>query len=243
MKTLPELSVIIPAFNEEDFLPETLASLKNAVSVNQISTEVIVVNNNSTDNTAEVAEKGGANVVFERENQISRARNRGAEEATGKYFIFLDADSIVTPELLNKAITELRSGKYLCGGALVKFDSEIGWLHRKGVNLWNKISKRFNLAAGCFIFCHRSLFNSIGGFSTKYYAGEELVFSRKAKKTARKNNREFLIIDSPQIITSTRKLKWFSIWKQFYLCFIFLIFPLAPRYKSLCGYWYNRPEK
>src|SRR5947209_5963027 len=75
--TAMKLSVILPAFNEEKLLPGCLASVAAALracSAPDWSAEVIVCDNNSTDRTAEVARAGGAAVVFEPINQISRAR-------------------------------------------------------------------------------------------------------------------------------------------------------------------------
>ena len=75
------LSIIVPAFNEEKFLGETLAQIQSAGrAFTQIGweTQLIVCDNNSNDRTAEIARAAGASVVFEPINQISRARNTGA---------------------------------------------------------------------------------------------------------------------------------------------------------------------
>ncbi len=71
-------SVIIPAFNEQKWLPETLDALQNAMRGIVMPGEIIVADNNSGDKTPEIAIQYGANVVFEPVNQISRARNTGA---------------------------------------------------------------------------------------------------------------------------------------------------------------------
>lgn len=81
-----KISIIVPAFNEEQFLGKTLAQIKAATSAlanTGWGTELIVCDNNSTERTAEIAQAAGANVVFEPVNQISRARNSGAAAATG----------------------------------------------------------------------------------------------------------------------------------------------------------------
>ena len=80
-----KISIIIPAFNEERLLGETLDHVKTAraafIALGWES-ELIVCDNNSTDRTADIARAAGAAVVFEPVNQIARARNRGAEAAT-----------------------------------------------------------------------------------------------------------------------------------------------------------------
>ena len=79
-------SVIIPAYNEEDFLPSTLSSLHSAMDSIPYKGEIIVVDNNSTDNTGHVAQKYGARVVFEPFRQIA---NRVTEEPKPQKVIFL----------------------------------------------------------------------------------------------------------------------------------------------------------
>ena len=95
-----DYSVIIPAYNEELHLPETLRNLQKAMeAVTPLRGEIIVVDNNSTDRTAEIAHDAGARVVFEAHNQISRARNCGGRAANSRNLIFLDADTIIRPEI------------------------------------------------------------------------------------------------------------------------------------------------
>ena len=100
-------SVIIPAYNEAEFLPRTLTYLRKAIQTIDIKCEVIVVDNNSQDNTSQIAEEYGAAVFFEKINQISRARNRGGKHAAGEYLIFLDADTIIKPGTLKRALKNL----------------------------------------------------------------------------------------------------------------------------------------
>jgi glycosyltransferase involved in cell wall biosynthesis len=97
------ISVIIPAFNEERLLGESLVQVNAAMAAfarRGWPAELIVCDNKSTDRTAEVARAAGASVIFEPVNQIGRARNRGAEAATGEWLIFIDADThpLVAPK-------------------------------------------------------------------------------------------------------------------------------------------------
>jgi glycosyltransferase involved in cell wall biosynthesis len=116
------VSVIIPAFNEERLLGDTLRYVRAAMEVFKPrgwDTELIVCDNNSTDRTAEVARAAGAQVVFEPVNQIARARNRGAEAASGDWFIFVDADSHPSVELFSEVAAEIASGRCLAGGCTI----------------------------------------------------------------------------------------------------------------------------
>ncbi len=86
-----KLSVIIPAFNEEKYIERCVGSIVRALEVHAArlaDMEIIVTDNNSTDATAEVARRAGAEVVFEPVNHISRARNAGARVATGEWLLF-----------------------------------------------------------------------------------------------------------------------------------------------------------
>ena len=83
----PEYSIIIPAYNEAAQLPITLPAVREAMSAVDAIGEVIVVDNNSKDDTAQVAEQHGVTVVFEPVNMISKARNAGAKAARSPVFM------------------------------------------------------------------------------------------------------------------------------------------------------------
>ncbi len=89
------VSVVIPAFNEEGYLPAALASLARQQVPGGF--EVVVVDNGSTDRTAEVAARGGARVVREETPGVCAARQRGTEEARGAIVVSTDADTVHPP--------------------------------------------------------------------------------------------------------------------------------------------------
>ena len=123
-----KISIVIPAFNEERLLGESLAQIKSAAGAfTKIGWEVelIVCDNNSTDRTAEIARAAGAMVVFEPINQIARARNSGAAAATGDWLVFVDADSHPSAELLADVAEQIISGQCLAGGATIRLDEKL----------------------------------------------------------------------------------------------------------------------
>ena len=124
----PAISVVIPAFNEAHFIAGTLRSVHNAKIGYQGQVEIIVVDNNSTDATGEIAAALGATVIFEPINQIARARNAGARAATGQYLVFLDADTKLEGDIFDKVETNLSSGRVIGGGAWAEPDT--GWVGR-----------------------------------------------------------------------------------------------------------------
>jgi glycosyltransferase involved in cell wall biosynthesis len=95
----PRFSVVIPAFNEQEFLGRCLASL--AAQDYPAAFEIIVVDNNSTDRTASIAAAAGATLVFEAERGVCQARQRGTEVARGEIIISTDADTTFAPGWLS----------------------------------------------------------------------------------------------------------------------------------------------
>jgi glycosyltransferase involved in cell wall biosynthesis len=237
-----DYSIIVPAYNETAFLPGTVEAIHEAMRQTPLKGELIVCDNNSSDDTAACAESLGAKVVFEPINQISRARNMGAAQALGRYLVFIDADTLISPELLIEALRRLESGRYCGGGSLVSFDQELSWAAERGLHFWNWLSKNMGLAAGCFVFCKREDFEAIGGFSEAVYASEEIWLSRQLRKLGKPRGEHYAIIEDYPVHSSGRKLEWYSTGRQVLLLVMLTIFPFAVRYKRLCGFWYRRPE-
>jgi hypothetical protein len=169
----------------------------------------------------------------------------GAKAAIGKKLIFLDADTKVSHELLKMALDSLNLHKSGGGGSTLIFDSNQNQfiLGTLVPCFWSWISKTFKLAAGSFIFCRKEIFEEIGGFSDKLFAGEELLFSQQLKKECKKNGLNFLIFDDFPVVTSSRKLMWYSNFRILMFIFIPIIFPWALRFRSLCSFWYHRPPR
>lgn len=237
-----DYSIVIPAFNEEDFLSATLTALHEATAQLELSGEIIVVDNNSTDETAAIAAAQGAQVVFEKINQISRARNAGAHAAQGRYLIFVDADTLVPPTLLQQALANLEGGQIIGGGARVVGDKPLHFSMQMLLNLWDFISTHTSTAAGSFIYCRRDAFETIGGFNEEVYASEEIWLSRKIKKLGREKGQRFCIIKQPPVITSMRKMEWYSPLHIYFYTLMLAVFPFIVRIKSLCTPWYRRPD-
>jgi len=236
-----DYTVIIPAYNEELHLAETLSCLKTAMfAVNPLNGEVIVVDNNSNDHTAAIAEAHGAKVVFEAHNQISRARNCGAAAALGRYLIFLDADTIISPEILQKALSFLVSGRYYGGGVKIAFSENVPGSALLSIKLWNRLAQSRKWVAGCFIFCLKEAFDATGGFREDIYAAEEIYFARAMLKWGTKNKLAFAFIDSENIRTSPRKVRAHSMAFLLITMLMLGALPFLLKFKRMCRIWYNR---
>jgi hypothetical protein len=95
------ISLIIPCYNEEEGLPFVLEKVPDLVD------EIIIVDNNSTDTTAEVAQKHGAKVFRENQQGYGHAYFRGFAEATGDIFITMDGDGTYPPESIEGLLAAL----------------------------------------------------------------------------------------------------------------------------------------
>src|SRR5690348_8757541 len=92
LKGHPDVSIVIPAYNEENSILQTLRSICN--NTTSYSVEIIVVDNNSIDRTAALVQACGITCESENKQGITFARNCGLLHARGKYIINADADTI-----------------------------------------------------------------------------------------------------------------------------------------------------
>jgi glycosyltransferase involved in cell wall biosynthesis len=107
------LSIIIPAYNEAQFLPKLLESLVQQQFAGEL--EVVVVDGSSTDDTVAIASSYKSRIgnlhVIEAERDIGHQRNIGAAQSHNPYLLFLDADVILPPGTLNAISVKVKSGK------------------------------------------------------------------------------------------------------------------------------------
>jgi len=193
------LSVIIPAYNEEKYILETINHSIEILNKANVSYEIIVVNNNSTDDTEKIVKKLDVKVLFQSERSIAKARNMGAFEAKGKYLLFIDADTKITTTLLNKSLEKIKSIKAL--SSISKFE-KYPTVSSYGIWLYNIASKLLKLGVGQYIFIEKLSFESINGFDESYFAFEEIdLFKRLIGKYGKDS---FEVLFSP-VITSSRK--------------------------------------
>src|SRR5438105_2501191 len=145
------LSFIVPAYNEELELPATLSAIRAAAATTSEPSEIIVVNDGSTDATAAVAATGGARVLTIHRRQIAAARNAGARAARGDVFFFVDADTLISPAHVTGAQAALAAG---CagGGARVTTDGSVPLWGRVFVHVFAAFYfTAANLGAGAFL--------------------------------------------------------------------------------------------
>lgn len=180
---MSRISIIIPAYNEEKIIKDTVNAFK---SQDYRDKEVVVVVNNTIDATCEVAKECADKVLEYKENiGVCAARNRGVEASTGDILFFVDADTRISKDTLLR-ISEA-TGENIFGSTLGKGDNNSvrgkiffffkNWIHRLGV---------YQGVVDGILFCHRKLFDKVGGFNEKIKIAEFSDFISKAKKAGGK---------------------------------------------------------
>lgn len=227
------VSFVIPAHNEADYIEATVRALHRAGATLAESYEIVVVNDASTDNTGARAAAAGARVINVFHRKISATRNSGARAALGDKLIFVDADTLVPPRAAREAYAALHSGA-AGGGGPVRFDGEVPLHAKLLLPPILAVYRRLRLAAGCFIFYSREVFNQTGGFDEALFASEEIAMSRAIGTCGR-----FAQIRTP-VITSGRKLRAYTTWQLYAgLLRIALRGPRGVRQRAGLEMWYG----
>lgn len=195
------ISIIIPTYNEEDYLPNLLDSIKRQ---NFDGYEVIVADANSTDRTREIAESYGCIVVDGGLPAVGR--NNGARVAKGEYLLFLDSDLELTDDYLRNVLYEFRM-EHL-GIAITKMKPMSDKIEDK---IFHDFANYFMIGvekikphgAGCYgIITKKSLHDECGGFDESLTFGEDTDYIERLAEKER-----FRVIRNAKIGVSTRRLE------------------------------------
>jgi glycosyltransferase involved in cell wall biosynthesis len=197
------ISFIVPAYNEQQCLAETLDAVHAAGLALGEAYEVVVADDGSTDQTAAIAVEKGVLLVSVAHRQIAATRNSGARAATGDLLIFVDADTVVNVDVVRAAVQAIRKGA-VGGGAGLRFDEPVPWFARFLLAVIVRIFRATGIATGCYLFCTRAAFTAVGGFDERYYGAEEIVMSRALKRQGK------FVILKQTVTTSARKLRTYS---------------------------------
>ena len=234
-----KVSVVIPAYNEEQCLPATLARIGKALSIAACPAEIIVVDNDSRDGTKQVAAAFGVKVLPETEHNISKVRNTGAANSTGDILIFIDADTLVPDTLFQKITAVMEDEKCFGGAVAVEYEGfERKWMkfYLLGWQFWGTV---FNMRQGAAQFCRKFVFEEVGGYDPTIFMGEDVEFYWRLAKFARRNKGYLYFVEQPNVITSARRFDRMSLWKTFLLTHPIFI-RLTWRKKSFWKDWYEK---
>ena len=240
-----KLSIIIPAFNEAAYIGAALDSLEAAAAHLRdnadVEVEVIVVDNNSTDDTAAVARSRGARVVEEPLQGIARARNAGARHAEGDVLVFIDAD-VSAPATLLVAIQGAMEDSSCVGGG---FDVEYRprrLLVRLHLRAWRLLARLMDMVQGPTQFCRASVFEEVGGYDESAWIGEDADFYWSLKRFAKRTGGTVRFIRNPRVRPSSRRFDTWPLWKVLVWTNPLFI-ALFRRRKGMWGGWYAGPVR
>lgn len=239
------ISVVVPAFNEEDFLSDTLASLNQAKTFlgaeAGVPAEIIVVDNDSNDSTADIARSLGATVAREMQHNIAKSRNTGAKLSHGDILVFVDADTTVPAKLLTR-IVDAMSDESCLGGAVDTDYRPKKLTVQAYLQFWRIIGKLSGMAQGATQFCRKDVFFTLKGYDETLLMGEDVDFYWRLKKLAKRQNGNVVFIDDLRVVPSTRRFDQWPLWRT--LVWTNPLFVLMFRRSAMCwrGWYKSAPR-
>jgi glycosyltransferase involved in cell wall biosynthesis len=241
-----KLSIIIPAYNEEDYISQCLTSVIREKNESGGDVEIIVVNNGSRDKTKEIASSfAGVKVVDEPAKGLISARQAGFRAATGDLIAYLDADSMLTPGWIDQAFKA--------------FNNDPEMVSLSGPVKFYDMSRAFNLLTSTFYYVNypyylfirfffkkgliqganfilrRSALERIGGFNPEFiFWGEDTDLARRLSRVGKVTFSPTLLV-----LTSGRRFKdeglvWLTLkYIGNYFWTIFFKKPLSKHYTDV----------
>lgn len=196
-----KISIIIPAYNEEETLPSLLKSIKTQ---NFKDYEIIIADANSTDKTREIGQSYACKIV---EGGLpAKGRNNGAKYASGDILLFLDADLKLSKNYLTDMLDEFESNNIDIAISQMIPDSD-----KNTDNLLHDFANKFMVmvenikphGAGCYgIIVKKYLHEKVNGFDESLDFGEDTDYIERIAKIS-----NFKVLRNPKVIVSTRRLE------------------------------------
>lgn len=214
------LSIIIPTFNEENYLPLLLASIKKQDFKDY---EIIVADAGSKDKTVEIAKK--YKVRLTKGGLPAKGRNQGAKIAKGNIFLFLDAEAVLPEQFLEKTLLEFRKRKLdiaSCGLEPITKNKAYRVLHDILYNWPVCLLEDVFPYTSNFILIKKETHQKIGGFDEEITLGEDHAYAREAAEVAK-----FGFLKLSKLTLSPRRFEhegWLTISAKYYFCNLYNIF-------------------
>jgi glycosyltransferase involved in cell wall biosynthesis len=238
----PDISVVIPAFNEERYLGATLdaivASCEHLRRLRGETVEIIVVDNGSADGTAAIAREHGAMVVSEPDRGIGKARNAGAARATARVLIFVDADTVVPRDFLGEVCRTMDDSRCVAGAMDAAYRPQ-----RRSMQLylagWRLFGRLTRMAQGAAQFCLRDAFVAVHGYDEGLFMGEDVDFFWRLERYAKTTGCFTRIRRDTRVVPSTRRFDRWPLWRVLLMTNPVVILLLRRRRSAWSG-WYER---
>jgi len=207
-------SIIVPAFNEEKTVEKTLKALKNQTFKDF---EIIVKDGGSTDRTVELAKKYADGIVCKSDFSAADARNQGAVYAKGIFLVFVDADTELPRDTLERFARLLQNRK-IVGGSCRKIPQNGDVIDRiiyEFVNISTFFSYHLHIggAHGNCMLIRKNVFKAINGFNPKIRIAEEQELVRNARRFGKFIfSLDIYVLESARRIQAWGKLKLYVTW-------------------------------
>ncbi len=181
----PRFSIVVPAFNESENLLRLLQSI--AAAADDAATDILVVDNHSTDETADLAREAGVQVLRPPQKQtIAALRNLGAAATSGEIIVFIDADMEVPADWFDVLTTEFDDPTVDGVGIVEDIPAAAPWF----AQIWSRRTlarrskrRKADFLPGRNIAVRRDVFDRIGGFSDQLRTSEDKDFTMRAKQS------------------------------------------------------------
>lgn len=242
-RSAPRFSLIIPAYNEQGYLPALLDTVQTACANyrgGSNAIEVIVADNGSTDRTAEIARTHGCRVVHEEKRIIAAVRNAGAAVAQGEILAFVDADSRIHPNTFNVIDHAISTDKVIAGATGVSPERM-----SLGIAMTYVVVMPMIWATGMdtgVVFCRRSDFMVMGGYDEQKLFAEDVDFLWRLRRLGRPRRQKLVRLTAAKAIASARKFDQYGEWHYFPLIVhaLYGMFVSPQRVEAFAKkYWYD----
>ena len=204
-----KISVIIPAHNEEEYLPGGLEAVARAAEICSCEVETVVVLNRCTDRTEDIAREFGAVIAREEAKNLSRIRNAGFEASSGDIIVTVDADSRFHPQYLRIVLDKLE-GPVIGGGAFVLPERWSLGIVASAMMVVPYLAKN-RVSYGSF-WTTRESFEAIGGFNPEFVTIEDVDFAVRLRDYGLKQEKKWGTVWTAPLTTSCRKFDQYGDW-------------------------------
>ncbi|MHA2289799.1 MAG: glycosyltransferase family 2 protein [Promethearchaeota archaeon] len=230
MNYKPDISVIIPTYNEEKWIRSTLIAIKQQLC--NLTYEIVVVDSQSTDNTVKIA-RDYANVYISPKTGKANQLNYGSSKTSGELIVFLDADTLLCQDFFQRIYDIFKSRKnlYACSARVNYYNGKaISFkLASKRIIITQYLILNFNMhlfyvlksllgypeLAGCNMIVRREIFLKTGGFKTppnslgidKVFSDSLIYLTRKLKKGKVRTLNFISVLTSARHLTIKRSYK------------------------------------
>lgn len=243
----PRVSLVIPAYNEERYLPrllDTVDAARERFRGGADGVEVVVADNGSTDRTAEIARARGCHVVSVEQRMIAAVRNGGARAARGVILAFVDADTRIHPETFNAVEAALADPTIVGGATGVRLER---W--SPGIAVTYAVLAAFvwvtRMDTGV-VFCRREDFERIGGYDESLLLAEDVRFLWDVKRLGWRRHQRLTRLRRYKALASMRKFDKHGDWHYFPMMargFVGFLFHRESIDRFAERYWYGRQRE